>query len=267
MGQVLTADNIPDLVIASTTTITMATTYLGKSTRITIGGQQYKYSSLTTLNFGTTGFNGLDTGSIASNTLYYIYAVQSAGTPGLVASLAAPTVGPTGFTAWKEVARCRTLYTAATLAAVANRVGGSSQALISSKTFFTPILGGTSGNGSGLSLSQNGSFYTRSGELADVWIELVMSAVSVAPTGFLTLGIPNATPNLVTGSSTVHVGSGYFQDNSGGLNLGDCPIYGDNTPRVYISQNNNTATPSLAANDIVRISYTIPIIEWSGLYT
>lgn len=127
MGQVLTADNIPDLVIASTTTITMASSYLGRPTRITIGGQQFKYSSLTTLNLAATGFNGLDTGTLASNQLMYIYAVQSSGTPGLVASLAAPTVGPTGFTRWKEVGRCRTFSASATLGSIVNKIGGTSQ--------------------------------------------------------------------------------------------------------------------------------------------
>lgn len=125
MGQILTPDNLPDLVIASTTTVTMAASYLGRPTRITIGGQQFQYSSLTTLNFASTGLNGLDTGSIAAGTLYYIYAVRSAGVHGLVASVNAPGTGPSGFTAWKLVAHCRTASTAATLYAITNASGGS----------------------------------------------------------------------------------------------------------------------------------------------
>ena len=145
MGQVLVQDNLPDLVIASTTTITMATTYLGKQTRISVGGQQYLYSSVITINFATIGINGLDTGAIAANTLYYIYAVQSSNTPGLVASLAAPTTGPTGFTAWKEVGRCRTLSSAATLAAITNRVGGASSLSLGGSDWqsYTPNWTGT----------------------------------------------------------------------------------------------------------------------------
>jgi len=127
MGQILTPDNIPDLVIASSTTITMAASYLGRDTRITIGGQQFKYASLTTLNFATAGFNGLDTGSIATNTLYYIYAVKSSGVPGLVASLNAPATGPSGFASWKEVGRCNTLVGSAALSSIIN-IGGNATA-------------------------------------------------------------------------------------------------------------------------------------------
>lgn len=94
-------DNIPDLVIASSTTITMAASYLGKDTRITIGGQQFKYASLTTLNFAVSGFNGL------------------------VASTAASTTGPSGFTSWKQVGVARTAAGGATLAFLMNVFGGS----------------------------------------------------------------------------------------------------------------------------------------------
>jgi len=142
MGQVIGSENLPDLVIASTTTITMATTYLGKQTRISVGGQQYLYSSLITINFATTGINGLDTGAIAANSLYYIYSVQTSNTPGLVASLAAPTTGPTGFTAWKEVARVRTLQTAATLAQIRNKLGGTSLLLVFDWQSYTPNTAG-----------------------------------------------------------------------------------------------------------------------------
>lgn len=122
MTQVYGPDNIPNLAIATTTTVTMAATYLGKDTRITVGGQQRKYSAIT-INFATTGLNALDAGTIAANTLYYIYAVTSGTTPGLVASTAAPSVGPTGYASWKEIGRVRTFLGSATLAAIANRDG------------------------------------------------------------------------------------------------------------------------------------------------
>ncbi|MFM2009547.1 MAG: hypothetical protein RIR02_1497 [Pseudomonadota bacterium] len=146
--QKLFTDNLPDLVIASNTTITMAATYLGKSTRLTIGGQQYKYSSLTTLNFGTTGFNGLDTGAIAANTLYYIYAVMQAGVPGLIASLASSATGPSGFTSFKEVARART----ATGSAILDTIWKITEATPSQTglmTSYVPIVKSTVKNLSG----------------------------------------------------------------------------------------------------------------------
>ena len=40
MAQVLNSENIPPVVKASATSLTLAATYLGQSTRINIGGQQ-----------------------------------------------------------------------------------------------------------------------------------------------------------------------------------------------------------------------------------
>jgi hypothetical protein len=100
MPQLLLPDNIPPLVRASSTTCTLAATNMGMPTRITIAGQQYRVSSLLTLNTATTGLGGLDTGAL-SNThdLYYVYAcANSSGVVGLVASLVGPTTGPSGFT-------------------------------------------------------------------------------------------------------------------------------------------------------------------------
>ena len=60
--------------------------------------------SSSTLNFATTGLNGLDTGSIASNTWYYIYAILNPTTlaTGYLASTSAssPTL-PSGFTKFR----------------------------------------------------------------------------------------------------------------------------------------------------------------------
>jgi len=97
MGQVLLQDNIPTPVVASTTTLTLAATYLGQPTSITIGGQAYTPSALITLNTATTGANGLDTGALGAIQLWYIYAIvhNSTFVPALVASLAVPSTGPT----------------------------------------------------------------------------------------------------------------------------------------------------------------------------
>lgn len=71
----------------------------GKDVRITIGGQQYRLTADIECDLNSSGFGGLDTGSFAgSYTRYYVYAVvNGAGQVGLVASLAAPSTGPTGF--------------------------------------------------------------------------------------------------------------------------------------------------------------------------
>lgn len=95
-------DNIPPLVKASSTTLTLASTYLGQSTVITVGGQSYLVPATLTLNAATVGANGLDAGTLGNNQNWYVYAVvnQSAWTVAIVASLNAPAVGlthPSGY--------------------------------------------------------------------------------------------------------------------------------------------------------------------------
>lgn len=294
MGQVLTADNLPDLVIASTTTITMATTYLGKSTRITIGGQQYKYSSLTTLNFGTTGFNGLDTGSIASNTLYYIYAVQSAGTPGLVASLAAPTVGPTGFAAWKEVGRCRTLATAATLAAIANRDGAVARNAAGTEwQSYTPTVStGTWTNtrgyyrrvGSTKELKIYAGPLTGNGSGVYTWTlanGLAADFTAMAAAG-LSPSIPDTDAGAYTlipaGTATINnQGGAWYMDGTTPSTYTDARVYMASTTTVAVvggSAGANNRANSVGSVDnlasvtgTIQIEARIPIVEWAGLFT
>lgn len=123
MGQILGIDWVADLVIASATSITMAQTYQGKQVRVTVGGQQYAAASGLTLNLAATGFNGLASGSLVANTLYYIYAVVSSGVLGLIASTSGPAIGPTGFATWKEIGRFRTYTVTAAAAAIVNRAG------------------------------------------------------------------------------------------------------------------------------------------------
>ncbi len=99
MGQIFFQDNMPEMVRASATTATLASTKDGQPTRLTVGGQQYAPSAILTLNTALTGFGGLDTGTISNtHSLYYVYAVIQAGVLGLICSLAAPSTGPAGFT-------------------------------------------------------------------------------------------------------------------------------------------------------------------------
>lgn len=94
--QVLGQDNIPSLVVASTTSVTIAATNQGLPTSITIGGQQYYPASTLTLTTSGTGANGLDTGALGAIQLWYVYAIRQATTfvPALVASLTGPATGP-----------------------------------------------------------------------------------------------------------------------------------------------------------------------------
>lgn len=97
MGQILTQDNVPSIVRASSTTVTLAATNNGSATRITIGGQQYAVPSLLTMNSASVGANGLDAGSLGASQNWYVYAIvnQSTFAVALVASLAAASSGPT----------------------------------------------------------------------------------------------------------------------------------------------------------------------------
>jgi hypothetical protein len=106
MPQMIRQDNIPRMLVASTTTATLATTSGGQSTLITVGGQQYQPASLLTLNAATVGANGLDAGSLGASQLWYVYAIahQTSFAMALVASLSATPTMPTGYgTAYKLI--------------------------------------------------------------------------------------------------------------------------------------------------------------------
>jgi len=106
MPQMLRQDNIPRMLVASTTTATLATTSGGNTTSVTIGGQSYQPASLLTLNAATVGANGLDAGSLGASQLWYVYAIahQTSFAMALVASLSAAPTMPTGYgTAYKLI--------------------------------------------------------------------------------------------------------------------------------------------------------------------
>lgn len=90
-------DQYPALVIASNTSVTLAPT-LALPMFVSANGSQYFATSTLTCNLSTTGAGGLDTGSLVALTLYYVYAVVSAGALALVASTSPPSTGPSGFT-------------------------------------------------------------------------------------------------------------------------------------------------------------------------
>ena len=106
MGQVIFTESIEELVLATTTTVTLA------SSIVNIGGQQYQNDNTITLDMSTTGLNGLDVGSIAASSAYNIFAVYSSGELGLTASLSAT---PSGFTQYKQIGTAVTDSGTATL--------------------------------------------------------------------------------------------------------------------------------------------------------
>lgn len=111
MGQVLFTESIEELVLASTTTVTLAPSI------INIGGQQYQNSTTMTLDFSTTGLNGLDTGAIAASSGYNIFAVYTGSEFGLAASLAST---PSGYTQYELIGTAVTDADLATLHEVSN---------------------------------------------------------------------------------------------------------------------------------------------------
>lgn len=272
MGQILAPDNLPDLVIASTTTITMATSYLGRSTRITVGGQQYLYSSVITLNFATTGINGLDTGAIAANTLYYIYAVTASGVPGLIASLAAPGTGPTGFTSWKEVGRCRTLQSAATLAQITNRLGGTSLTSMNSEwANFTPSITWV--------VNTNTGQWRHVANVVYVENKIALTGTPPGGAGVNVTPPPNLTIDAFTLSvANTIIGMARLTDTSAGLSyVADLVATSSVVARIryftadgsgILDNNNTNNSPFIwASGDFMVISYSFPAAELAGLYT
>lgn len=92
MAQFFGTEDIKDLTKASQTTIEWAS---GSSLRI--GGQAYNVTSVLTLDTATD----IDTGAIANDTIYYVYAVVVAGTVSLKYSLS--NSAPTGYSAYRRI--------------------------------------------------------------------------------------------------------------------------------------------------------------------
>lgn len=61
------------------------------------GYKSYSTTSNVVCNLSNNGINGLDTGSIAADKCYYLYAVVNGEEVGIIASLNDPSVGPVGY--------------------------------------------------------------------------------------------------------------------------------------------------------------------------
>lgn len=268
MGQFL-GENIPYLVKDSSTQISLPATYLGQPTRLLLGGQGYKLNSALVCNLSS---GGLDTGSLAANTLYYVYAAVSGGNVILEASLNGPSVGPTGFTQWRQIGRFRTLSGSAAVADVVNNVSGNggrdeSQMVTEWQTYSPTMVG--FGTPSSVTFA-----YARDGS------DLLVKGIFVVgtPTG-VTAQIP--LPSGLTARtsspffSTHNVGR--FTINATGTNNDFILFVTSSTPTVMNVgiTDNATYAPFTAANGStvssagngVWIEARIPIVEWTNLFS
>lgn len=92
MAQFFGTEDIKDLTKTSQTTLEWAA-----GSVLRIGGQAYTVSSALTLDLATD----IDTGSVANDTIYYVYAVVVAGVVSLKYSLSSSA--PTGFEAYRKI--------------------------------------------------------------------------------------------------------------------------------------------------------------------
>lgn len=96
MAQFFGAEKVQKLELVSTTTVSLPSGSLLK-----IGGQARALSSNLTCNTAVSGAGGIDAGSVATLTFYYVYAIINSGVVSLVASTSA--VAPSGFTTYRKV--------------------------------------------------------------------------------------------------------------------------------------------------------------------
>ena len=260
-------ENIPLLTKITGTTLTLASTFEGKTGRVTVGGRQYSVTSTITLNTATTGLNGLDT-------LYYIYAVRSTTAGfGIVASTVTPTVGPTGYTGWKEIGRFRTFLGSAAIAVVINRLIGENN---------PPTLGSQGGPNTdwvtyppsfsnGGTQTSNTWFWKRDGSDLIIQAQTVWSGAGAAST--LRASIPSGLsidsiicPVGTTPGTGASIGSG---------NYSDAGVYSPLNAYAYDASNIGFTTEAfevitgaeLASGDVLSFNARIPIAELAGLWT
>lgn len=266
MGQFYGIDNIPTPVKASATSVTLAATNNGKTTRITIGGQQYPLSATLTLSTGSTGLNGLDTGGIAANTLYYLYAcVNSSGVVGLVASLTGLPTGPTGFTGrFKLIGRFRTDFSGTGINTLVADSTVSPIQIIGDLNVFTPSF---SFDGSFTYLFSKGT-WQRIGNDMHLKTGFIISVGTNANNANATLAIPGGVTG-VTGvypeialkdTTTPFTFMAGVECNS--VSDGPTVIIFPSDYRAHIA-NTDFGTDGIRG---FNINTTIPINEWVGLY-
>jgi len=96
VGQFFGNEKITKLVKSSNTIVSLPSGSILK-----VGGQGYNDVSSLICTTSTSGFGGIDVGSVAASTFYYVYIVSNSGVLGLVASTSATS--PTGFASYRKV--------------------------------------------------------------------------------------------------------------------------------------------------------------------
>lgn len=278
-------DNIPLLQRDTGTQISMPATYNGQLARARVAGQGYRWSSALACNLATTGLGGLDTGSLAANTLYHVYLCVSSNIVGLVVSANGPSTGPTGFSQNRYVGRLRTQSGSANVAelAVVNVIVGSGDEIpmpiVGEWQSFTPT-------GSWSTNVNYSGWYRRTGSSMD-WRGKVAATATLSGTTQLTMTLPlnlTVTSSGLTTNGRSFLGKALVTT-SGSTRRVLAFCYGNNGSNnitfEYHSQNANTDT---TLNTVVDVSQTtpftmnngdfvegyiegLPIAEWQGLFS
>jgi hypothetical protein len=287
MGQFFGQEWIPPVVKASSTSLTLATTYLGQPTVIKIGGQAYTPSSTITLNTGTTagsGVSGIDTGTFTANTLYYVYACVSNNLPILVISTSGPSTGPTGFTsAYKYLAKFRTFVGSAAIADVNSIWVGASQDQSGQQnadlgnvftTSSIPAFGTITINAQ--SSQRVGSWWVSHMEITTGNPTASATAINL-PSGY-TIDVTNrfsSSLDTQVGFAWRHFSTSVAWDSTasylvfhdasaGNTSLAIAFNTGASQSGLYTAVNGSAA---VNASDKMDISFRIPIAEWAGVFT
>jgi hypothetical protein len=184
--------------VASTTTVTVAADFV-----TTTDGTLYQTTALSgTINLGGNGaVNALDTGTIAIDTWYFIWAIAKAdGTTGGLASLSstAPTM-PTGYTFKARIGAVKTIHATATLYGTW-QLGRRAQYVVGLAQTSTAVSIGTTSGTSYTALTVNGGNVQTSfvpSTASEIFVMLSnansTSVCGVAPNS--SYGIPTSTTN------------------------------------------------------------------------
>lgn len=88
-------------IIKKLTRIGNASVQFQAGSKLRLGGLGAILKTVLNLSTGVSGLGGIDIGSISAGKYYYVYAVISGSTVGLVASLS--SIAPTGFLAYRKI--------------------------------------------------------------------------------------------------------------------------------------------------------------------
>jgi hypothetical protein len=270
----------------------MPSSHNGQPLRIRVGGQGYKSSSALTCNLSTAGFNGLDTGSLAANTLYYVYACVSSNTLGLVASLSGPSTGPTGFTQNRYVGKFRTQSGSANVAkmAIVNAAIGNGDELpvqgVSEWVSYTPVITDSSGTNILTGTTVTYAYYRQVGSDMEVRYAVTQNSAGTAGSGIYRFYLPDNTFSATTYTAdsnkiyvindtnlATRVGEAKANAVTPGINDGFMTCV--NTAYMNMSLGNQTnaftevGSSFTPGNTALQYSFNarIPIAEWANLFS